>query len=260
MQADPLIHDAVARPSMGQWATFASGVLVVATLGYSATGSPGRLATGPAVANQAAEAGAATPASVAESQSPEDQIAGIVERLAQRLKEQPGDAAGWTLLARAYLAMGRYDDAVAAYKTALPLAGESADLLADYADTLAGQNKGQLSAEAKRHIKRALVLEPGNPKALALSGRAAFDAADYAGAVGQWEKVERALPPDSALMAPLQASIAEARQLGRLPAPPTSPDKAAKAPPDSLTPSGANAISGAAKKVTAPAQDGQPIR
>jgi cytochrome c-type biogenesis protein CcmH len=256
MQADPLIHDAVARPSIRLWAIFTSGVLVVAAMGYSATGSPGRSGARQAVASQAASAGAATtaPQAAAESQSPEDQIAGIVDRLAQRLKAQPADAAGWTLLARAYSAMGRYDEAVAAYKTALPLAGESADLLADYADTLTGQNKGQLNAEAKRHIKRALVLEPGNPKALALSGRAAFDVADYAGAVGQWEKVERALPPDSALMAPLQASIAEARQLGRL------PDKAPTSSPDSLTPSGEKTIGGTAKKVTAPAQAAPPIR
>jgi cytochrome c-type biogenesis protein CcmH len=239
MPSDPLT-DALVRPSLRLRATFASGVLVVAALGYSATGSPGRFGMANAVANNAADAGTPTPVAASPSPSPDDQMAGIVERLAQRLKEQPGDAAGWTLLARAYTAMGRYDDAVSAYKTALPLAGDSADLLADYADALAGQNNGKLNAEATRQIKRALVLEPGNPKALALSGRAAFDGGDYAGAVVQWEKVERALPPDSALMTPLRSSIAEARQLAGLPA----SRKAARKSPDSPTNNGAEAVSG----------------
>lgn len=238
MPSDLLTHDAVARPSLRLWATFAGGVLVVAALGYSATGSPGRVGADDAVANHAADADTRSPS--AESQTQEDQIAGIVERLAQRLRQEPGDAAGWTLLARAYSAMGRYDDAVSAYKVALPLAGESADLLADYADALAGRNKGKLSTEATRQINRALVLEPGNPKALALAGRAAFDAGDYAGAVRLWEKVERALPPDSALMEPLRASIAEARQFAGLPV----ADKAAKSSSASLKQDGAEAISG----------------
>jgi cytochrome c-type biogenesis protein CcmH len=252
MAPDTQAHDAIARPIVRLWTSFAAGVLVVAALGYSFTGSPNRLTSKATAIDSSA---LAAPAATADPQSPEDQIAGIIERLAQRLKGQPDDAAGWSLLARAYSAMGRYGEAVSAYKKAVPLA-ESADLLADYADALAGQNQGKLDSEATRQINRALVLEPGNPKALALAGRVAFDKSDYAGAVRQWEKVERALPPDSALMAPLQASIAEARQLGRLPA----SDKAEKTSPDPLTPSGAEATIGTAKKVTAPAQAGQQIR
>lgn len=206
-------HDAVARAPLRLWTVFASGVLIVAALGYAYTGSPNRMIEKAPVTTISVPP---VPAAAADPPSPEDQIAGIVERLAERLRGQPDDAAGWSLLARAYSAMGRYDEAVAAYKKAVPLA-ESANLLADYADALAGQNRGTIDSEGARQINRALSLEPGNPKALALAGRVAFDRGDYAGAVRQWEKVEHALPPDSALVAPLQASILEARQLGRLP-------------------------------------------
>jgi cytochrome c-type biogenesis protein CcmH len=225
MRSDAMTHaeavlplaQATVRPSMRLWTLFAGGVLVIATLGYSFTGSRNPASNDNAAASNTS--GPSAPAAAADPQSPEDQVAGMVGRLAQRLKEQPDDGAGWSLLARAYTAMGRYDEAVPAYQRALPLAAESADLLADYADALAGQNQGKLDIAAVRQINRALALEPGNPKALALAGRVAFDAGDYAGAIRQWEKVERALPPDSALMGPLQASIAEARQLDSAPTP-----------------------------------------
>jgi cytochrome c-type biogenesis protein CcmH len=207
--ADAQLHDMVSRPSLRLWTFFAAGVLFVAALGYSFTGSPNGLASKSALNNAS---GLPEPVSDAAPPSPEDQIVGIVERLALRLQNEPDDVVGWALLARAYSAMGRYSEAVSAYQKALPVA-ESADLLADYADALAGQNHGQLDVAAARQIDRALVLEPGNPKALALAGRIAFDKGDYARAVRQWEKVERALPPDSALKAPLQDSIVEARQM-----------------------------------------------
>jgi cytochrome c-type biogenesis protein CcmH len=221
--SDGSANPAILRTSLRLWTSFAGGVVVVAALGYSFTGSPNHVIA-PTPANTTSNL--PIPAATADLQSPEDQITGIVERLALRLKDEPGDAAGWSLLARAYSAMGRYGEAVSAYQTAVPL-GENADLLADYADALAGQNNGKLDNEATRQINRALALEPENPKALALSGRIAFDKGDYAGAVRQWEKVERALPPDSALMAPLQASVAEARQLGAARAP-AKPDKTGK--------------------------------
>src|SRR4029079_3247724 len=47
-----------------------------------------------------------------------EEIESMVGRLATRMKEQPDDPAGWRLLARAYTAMGRYDDAVAAFTQA----------------------------------------------------------------------------------------------------------------------------------------------
>ena len=59
----------------------------------------------------------------------------MVDKLAQRLKDQPNDPEGWTMLARAYMVMGRAADAVPAYEKAVALRPDDASLLADYADT-----------------------------------------------------------------------------------------------------------------------------
>ena len=200
------------RPSRGLQAGLIVGVLALALAGYAYTGAPGFTgAQSPAAAAPVAADDGSPPVS-------DEQVAEIVNRLAQRLKDQPDDVAGWALLARAYSAMGRHAEAVPAYRKVLTLGGESADLLADYADALGALKNGSLDAEAAQLVQRALALEPDNIKATALAGSLAYDRRDYAGAVRQWEKVERALPRDSRMLGQVQASVAQARQLAGLPA------------------------------------------
>jgi len=202
------------------------GVLVLAAGGYAITGSPGKAGL--------TAAGGQPPASVAtDSATPvtDQQVAEVIDRVAQRLKETPDDATGWALLARAYSAMGRQTDAIPAFQKAVALAGNDATLKADFADALVAQNNGEFSDEALRLVEQALAIEPDNFKALALSGSAAFDKRDYASAVRQWERVERALPPDSQMLPQVRSSIAQARQLGGLPEVPSGAPQAMTVPP-----------------------------
>lgn len=243
LAASPPAAPADPQPSRRLQGGLALAVLALALLGYAFTGSPGSAGWGPAPAdaanatnatNAAASAGTAGDAATAADSSAQPtpaQVAEMVDRLAQRLKDRPDDAAGWALLARAYSAMGRFAEAVPAYDKVLALTGESADLLADSADALAGLNQGKLSALALARVERALVLDPDNVKALALAGSAAFDARDFATAVRQWQRVESALPADSAFRRQIQASLAEARQLGGL----AAGAPAAAGPPASAT-------------------------
>jgi cytochrome c-type biogenesis protein CcmH len=208
MQVPP----AAPRPSRRLQAGLVAGVLVLAAVGYAITGSPGRLT---APAETPALAGG--PAADGNPPVGDAQVADIVERVAQRLKDKPDDPAGWALLARAYAAMGRLSDAAPAFQKALALAGDDANLLADYADTLAALNNGKISPETMKLVDRALVLEPENTKALALAGSYAFDNREFATAVRLWEKVERSLPAESEFLVPVRASIARARELGGMP-------------------------------------------
>lgn len=67
----------------------------------------------------------AEPAAPAPSSAPADQqemIRGMVERLAQRLKENPNDADGWRMLARSYEVLGETDKAKEALAKANALA------------------------------------------------------------------------------------------------------------------------------------------
>ncbi|EDZ98775.1 cytochrome c-type biogenesis protein CcmI [Burkholderia sp. H160] len=125
----------------------------------------------------------------------------VVSRLAMRLREQPGDAAAWAMLARSYVVLERPEDAVAAYRRALALTHADPELLADYADALATLRGGDLNGEALQSIQAALALDPLNVKALALAGSAALDRHDYRQAMQYWERLKAVGDPEIAAQA-----------------------------------------------------------
>jgi cytochrome c-type biogenesis protein CcmH len=197
------------RPSMRLSATLATVVLAVAGTGYWWTGSPGVPSAG-APNPAAAAAQAASP----HDPNAADQFAAAVEKLAQKLKEQPDNPEGWSMLARSYMRLGRMPEALPAFAKAVQLRGDDPSLLADYADALAVSNERKLEGEPLKLIERALALDPKHQKALALAGTAAFDRKDFPQAVRYWELLVQTAPPDSPLASQVQAAIAEARQLG----------------------------------------------
>lgn len=214
--SDALLEDPVVRPSVRPSRRLVIGtsafVVVLAIAGYAFTGSPRGDTTGGVSASTAAAPAAAD----AERQAGLAQIAAMVDKLAQRLKDQPDDAQGWVMLARSYNVLGRFDDAVPAYRRAMALNPKDAGLLADYADALAAQNGGRPTDEALQSIDRALALDPAQPKALALSGTVAFDRGDFATAAKQWQKIADALPPGSEFRAQVMENVDEARRRGGL--------------------------------------------
>jgi cytochrome c-type biogenesis protein CcmH len=160
-------------------------------------------------------AAAATPTDHGPS---EEDIPAMVERLAERLRTQPQDIDGWHMLARSYSAMNRYADAAKAYAHLATLLPQDAGVLADYADALATAQGGALAGEPERLIERSLAIDPQQPKALALSGSAAFARGDFARAEKQWQSVLPLVPEDSEFARSTQAGIAEARVRQGMPA------------------------------------------
>jgi len=142
------------------------------------------------------------------------QFEAMVLRLAARLKENPEDPEGWTMLGRSYAVLGRFGEASEAYAKAVARMPRDAQLLADYADALAMAQGRTLQGEPERILLRALAIDPNNVKALLLAGTAAFNRNDGAAAVRHWERVLGLLPAESDMVQRVQASIAEARSLG----------------------------------------------
>ena len=143
------------------------------------------------------------------------QVEEMVEKLAKKLDgqaaPQPGDAQGWTMLARSYGFLQRFPEASRAYSRALALDPKNAQLMADHADILAALQGQQLSGEPMRLIEQALQIDPNNPKALALAGSGAFERKDFAAAVNYWNKARQLVPADSEFAKALDGSIAEAK-------------------------------------------------
>jgi cytochrome c-type biogenesis protein CcmH len=161
----------------------------------------------------------------------EEQIQAMVTGLAQRLKESPEDVQGWSMLARSYNALGRFSEAADAYARLVKLVPGNADMLADYADTLAMSLNKSLQGEPEKLIARALEADPKNIKALALAGSAAFERRDYPAAITQWKKILAIVPADSDIARSTGDSISEAQTLAAgKPATPPAPMAAAPAP------------------------------
>ncbi|MES2356692.1 MAG: c-type cytochrome biogenesis protein CcmI [Pseudomonadota bacterium] len=141
------------------------------------------------------------------------QIEGMVANLAKKLKSNPNDANGWRMLARSYETMRRFDDAVDAYKHLLQLTPNDADVLVNYAVTLAMSTNRDLSGEPEKLINRALTIDPNNVEALALLGSVAFEKKDYAGAIVSWKKILTLVPAETDIARTITSSIAKAEIL-----------------------------------------------
>ncbi|HEX4232930.1 MAG TPA: tetratricopeptide repeat protein [Caldimonas sp.] len=197
---------APARPSGRLVGALAFAVLAVAGVGYWKTGAPSLAFSGAPVATADASAAGAN------GQTGIQQIAAMVDQLAARLQKNPDDAQGWTMLARSYTVLGRFDDALPAYARASELQPNNPQILADYADAV-GATKGTANnPQSIALIDRALKADPKHTKALALSGTIAYERGDYTTAIAEWRKIAEGLPPGSELGERVQASIAEARE------------------------------------------------
>jgi len=141
------------------------------------------------------------------------QVEAMVGRLEARLRENPDDVNGWKLLGRSYGVMGRYGEAAEAYAKAAVRSPRDAQLLADLADVLAMARGQSLQGEPEQLARRALEIEPGNLKALALAGSAAFERKDYAAAAKHWERMLAYVEPNSEDARSIQQNVAEARSL-----------------------------------------------
>ena len=155
-----------------------------------------------------------------------DQFKDMTGKLAARMQQNPDDAQGWKMLGRAYRAMERYGEANDAYRKAVELKPQDADLLADYAESLALTAGRSLIGEPTRLLDRAFKLEPHNAKVLALAGSAAFERKDYKAAIGHWEAVIKQPGIDGSLAQALQKGVDEAR--ARLTGKPAASAAAAK--------------------------------
>jgi len=229
-----------ARISKTMLAALSAAALLLAAAGYWWTGAPGQIGQSPAAAEAGADSTSGTGA--APHALGQDQIAAMTEKLAERLRTNPDDAEGWTMLARSYGALGRTDEALAAFDHVLKLRPNDASSLADYADALAVKNGRTLEGEPLKLIARALKLEPDNLKALLLAGTAAFNRSDYALAAQLWDQAAKAGPADNGLVQQARAGAAEARERGKLPpAAGTDMATATAAPAETSTPSTAPA-------------------
>lgn len=213
-----------AAPWAGQGAGVAAACLLSVLIPVAAVLLYGQLGNPRAAASAAAVVAAAEPHAGASN----DDMAMAINALARRLRSAPDDPDGWYVLARSYETLGRYSDAVAAYRQVLRLAPDQPAVLADLADALLSANQGAPDAESITAVAQALAAQPDQPKALALAGMMALRRGDAAEALAHWERLQARLPPDSEAARQIQSNIAQARAMATG-SPPPNAATAAKA-------------------------------
>jgi cytochrome c-type biogenesis protein CcmH len=126
----------------------------------------------------------------------------------QRLAADPDDGPAWALVAPVYMRLGRFDDAVEAYKQSLRLNGEDAARRADYGEALVGAAGGIVTADARAAFDKALVERPGLPSARFYLGLAAEQDGDLQKAIAVYRALLADAPPQAPWTPALQARLA----------------------------------------------------
>ncbi|NIX76912.1 c-type cytochrome biogenesis protein CcmI [Microvirga terricola] len=100
-------------------------------------------------------------------------FAAAVGQIEAHLASNPEDGRGWEVLAPVYLRMGRVDDAVKAYGSAIRYLGPEAGRLANYGEAMVLAKDGVVSAEAQAAFEQAVALDKSSAKARFYLARAA---------------------------------------------------------------------------------------
>jgi cytochrome c-type biogenesis protein CcmH len=142
----------------------------------------------------------------------ETDINGMVEKLAQKMAQNPTDSEGWIMLARSYKVLKRYPEAVASLRKALALTGEQPEILLQLADVIAMEKGGTLLGEPAELVAKALDLDANNDMALWLYGLANAEDSKFNEAIGLWQKLQTHYQPQDADYLEVQKLIDQARE------------------------------------------------
>ena len=80
----------------------------------------------------------------------------LVAQVEAHLEKNPTDGRGWNVIAPVLARLGRYDDAVRAYRNSITYNGDSAQRRADLGEAITGAAGGVITAEANAEFERAV--------------------------------------------------------------------------------------------------------
>jgi cytochrome c-type biogenesis protein CcmH len=131
--------------------------------------------------------------------------------------------------------MQRFSDAVAAYRNAIRLDGDSAVRQAGLGEAIAGAAGGIVSADAQDAFEAALKLDPANAKASFYLAMALAQEGRNKDAVTAWQAMLGTLPPDSPWRGAVEQALAKSGEVASG-APAKGPDAADVDNASSLSP------------------------
>ena len=121
----------------------------------------------------------------------------LVAQVEQHLEKNPTDGRGWSVLAPVLARLGRFDDAIRAFRNSITYNGESAARRADLGEALVAGAGGVVTADAKAEFERAIALNPDEVKANYYLGLAAEQDGRSAQAASIWQAMLAKAPADA---------------------------------------------------------------
>ena len=165
----------------------------------------------------------------AEIASRSETITATKENLAQNLAQAqaatvatPDDIESWLKLAEAAASVNDSATEIHALRMARQLTNDDPSVLSLLAEALSRAADGQVTVPARDLIDTVLATDPDEPRALFLSGLAAFQDGDYQAAVTRWQRLLSISTADAPWLPIVRANIAQAAEAGGIALPPAN--------------------------------------
>ena len=237
---DPVTDTTGNNPTMGSPQTTPDRLMMIAVGALILAGSLGLylmlgradLADQPLAKRQAEIAAANATATAAQTAATANLAAAQA-----RVTANPNSVSDWLGLAIAATAANDSATEIAALEQALAITDGDSAIKAMLAEALSRAAEGQITIPARALIAEALAANSEEPRALFLSGLAAYQDEDYAKAVLIWQRLQAISSPDAPWFALLAENIADAAAKGGIALPagnagPSAADIAAAAEMD----------------------------
>jgi cytochrome c-type biogenesis protein CcmH len=132
----------------------------------------------------------------------------LVAQVEAHLEKNPTDGRGWTVLAPVLAKLGRFDDAIRAFRNAITYGGDNAARRADLGEAIMAAAGGVVTSEAKAEFERGVALDAGDVKASYFLGVAAEQDGRKAEAASIWRAMLAKAPPDAPWRPLVSAALA----------------------------------------------------
>ncbi len=131
----------------------------------------------------------------------------LVTQVEQHLEKNPTDGRGWNVLAPVLLRLGRFDEAVTAFRNSITYNGDNAERRADLGEALTAAAGGVVTTEAKAEFERALALNADEVKPTYFLGLAAEQDGRQTDAAEIWRGMLAKAPADAPWRSLVQAAL-----------------------------------------------------
>ncbi|MBA2656041.1 MAG: tetratricopeptide repeat protein [Tatlockia sp.] len=141
--------------------------------------------------------------------SPEE----LVERLKQRIAQEPDQARGWYLLGRLYASQGQWIEAREVFFKAHQLNPQDELVTVNYIQSLWQLNHQTLNKQINTLLTKVLLTNPKQVDALSMLAIDAYKQENYLEAINYWQKLLKLAPKQSEDAMMIRKAVAKAQAL-----------------------------------------------